>query len=172
MHRLFFALSPGAAMRARIHAAANALPMGDGRRTAAEKLHLTLAFLGDASPAPAIEAGARAAASSVAFDFALDEIDSFPGGTWILRAPAEPFAPLVSALLRELHANGLRAHDEARAFIPHVTVRRRASTRLARTPIEAVAWPARQLRLYDSDLSSGAYQLLGEWPLGMAKPAG
>jgi 2'-5' RNA ligase len=165
MPRLFFALSPTEQVRARILALAATLPSPDGRATRDAKIHLTLAFLGDADAVAALHAGERAAASTSAFDFALDATDSFPGATWILRAPPTPFAPLLAALTRELHATGLRAPDERRAFVPHVTLRRRAQARLPRAAIEPIAWRAGTMCLYDSDLHSGDYRRLGEWPL-------
>ena len=165
MPRLFFALTPDPQVRARIAEQARRLCGSDAGGASAAKFHVTLAFLGKVAPAPSLRAGARAAASVAGFDFALDETDSFHGGTWILRAPAAPFAALVAALSRELHAEGLSAHDESRAFVPHVTLRRRAPARLPRAPIPPIPWQPRTLCLYDSDLASGQYTRLGEWPL-------
>jgi 2'-5' RNA ligase len=155
-HRLFYALTPGAEARARIAQHGAARP---------EQLHLTLAFLGDAQPSRALLAGERAAAQAAPFAFALDETDSFHGGTWILRAPAAAFTPLLDALHRHLHACGLRAQDEARPFVAHVTLRRRAPIALPRAAIAPIRWQADALRLYDSDLGSGRHALLGDWPL-------
>ena len=163
-HRLFLALTPPAPVLAQITRQAEALP-ADGKATPPEKLHLTLAFLGDADPAAAAQAGAGAAARIAPFDFALDEADSFAGGVWFLRAPAAPFAALLAALFDALHAAGLHAHDASRAFVPHLTLRRRAAARLPRRAIAPIGWPARELRLYDSDLATGRYALRGRWPL-------
>ena len=167
-HRLFFALTPTDATRARIEACAATLPAAAGRSTRADKLHLTLVFLGDVDPGLAQGAGENAAAKVQGFDFALEESDSFHGGTWILRAPAAKFAPLLDALRSELRAAGLHAPDEHRDFVPHVTLRRRATARLPRAPIAPIPWPARRLCLYDSDLGTGRYTRLGAWPLQAA----
>lgn len=165
MHRLFFALSPDADLVARIVALGEGLPEAGGRRTRPDKLHLTLVFLGDADPELARRAGARVAARVAAFDFALEQSDSFHGGTWILRASSAPFDALQAALAFELQAHGVPVHDESRAFIPHVTLRRRAANRLPRQPIVPIEWKARALCLYDSHLDSGEYERLGQWPL-------
>ena len=167
-HRLFFALTPTDATRARVEALAATLPSTGGRDTRTDKMHLTLAFLGDADPATALRAGAKAAPQAQHFEFALDETDSFHGGTWILRAPATPFAALLAALRRELHAVGLHEPDEQRAFLPHLTLRRRAGARLPRAAVAPIPWLARSLCLYDSDLAAGRYTRLGEWPLAGA----
>ena len=164
-HRLFFALTPSPDLRARIEALAAGLPPARGRAIRPDKMHLTLAFLGDAEPARACIAGERTANATRAFDFVLDETDSFHGGTWVLRAPPSDFAPLLGALRRELQANGLRASDENRPFVPHLTLRRRADAPLPRAAIVPIQWNAHGLCLYDSDLATGVYTRLGEWPL-------
>jgi 2'-5' RNA ligase len=164
-HRLFFALTPDEGVRRQILEVAAALPDAGGRATRPEKIHLTLAFLGDADPGGARAAGARAAADTAAFDFELDEVDGFHGGIRILRARAEAFAPLVFALLRELRRAGVPSRGQAREFIPHVTLWRRDNLRLARAPITPIPWPARELCLYDSHLDTGEHERIGSWPL-------
>jgi 2'-5' RNA ligase len=164
-HRLFFALTPDEGVRRQILEVAAALPDAGGRRTRADKFHLTLAFLGDADPEAARTAGMRAAADTAAFDFQLDEVDGFHGGIRILRAPSEAFAPLVSALARKLRKAGVSSRDESRQFVPHVTLQRRDTLRLARAPITPIHWLARELCLYDSHLDTGEHERLASWPL-------
>ena len=164
-HRLFFALTPDETTRQRIVEVARGLPGAGGRPTRPDQLHITLAFLGDADPGAARSAGERAAADTAAFDFELDEVDAFPGGIRILRAPADAFAPLVSALARELRQAGLRSREPAREFTPHATLRRRDQMPPARAPITPIHWPARELCLYDSHLDTGEHERLAAWPL-------
>jgi 2'-5' RNA ligase len=170
-HRLFFGLQPPAPVLASLRAAAAQLQADGGpggRSLPPEKLHLTLAFLGDfddeGALRRALEAGAQVEASG--FDFTLDQATSWGARQplWVFTGVAAPFADLHASLLRCLHAQGLHADDEARAFVPHVTWLRNARQRLARTAIAPIAWPARDFVLYDS--REGQYDVLARWPLG------
>ena len=175
-HRLFFALAPTPAVLAEIEAAAEALgvPAAGGRRTRAEKLHLTLAFLGDFDAAAgtraisqALLAGARAAANVLSFDFVLDQAFSFAGARplWLLGGEAAPFKPLHVELMFALAAQQLVPRDAGRPFQPHVTLLRDARAPLPRTSIEPIHWRARELALFDSQLATGRYDIVERWPL-------
>jgi 2'-5' RNA ligase len=170
-HRLFFGLQPPAPVLAQLLAAAarvQAQSAPGGRPVPREKLHLTLAFLGDFDDEDAVrracDAGAQVEASG--FDFILDQATSF--GTrqplWVFAGDAAPFAKLHAGLLRCLNAQDLHAHDEPRVFLPHVTWLRHARGRLPRMQIAPIAWPAREFVLYDS--RQGQYHVLARWPLG------
>jgi 2'-5' RNA ligase len=169
-HRLFFALQPPATVLASLLAAVAQVQAErgpGGRPVPPDKLHLTLAFLGDCdddASRRALEAGAMVEAP--AFIFTLDQATSFAARQppWVFTAAAGPFAGLRSSLLRNLHAQGLHADDEGRDFVPHVTWRRNARQRLAPTAIAPVPWPARDFVLYDS--REGLYDVLARWPLG------
>ena len=173
-HRLFFALAPTPELVAHIEAAALALGAtgAGGRRTRADKLHVTLAFLGDFHAdsdalARALAVGAEVAACVGGFDFALDHAFSFPGARplWLLGGEAAPFATLHAQLLAALAGAGFQLRDAKRAFVPHVTLLRDARKALPHTPITPIDWRARELALYDSDLATGAYRILARWPL-------
>jgi 2'-5' RNA ligase len=136
-HRLFFALAPTPAVLAEIESAAETLgvPAAGGRRTRPEKLHLTMAFLGDFDAAAgtsaisqALVAGAHTAGNVLAFDFVLDQAFSFSGARplWLLGGEAAPFKPLHVELMFALAARQLVPRDAGRPFLPHVTLLRDA----------------------------------------------
>ena len=174
-HRLFFGLQPPPPVLARLQQAAARLQadrVPGGRPVPAEKLHLTLAFLGDVEGEDvlrrAFDAGACVAAPG--FDFRLDHALSFGGRQppWVFAGASAPFAALQDSLQRCLHVQGLHARDEARAFVPHVTWLRNARARLPRTDISPIAWSAGELALYDS--RDGNYAVLERWPLREPEP--
>ena len=175
-HRLFFALAPTPAVLAQIESAAETLgvPAAGGRRTRPEKLHLTVAFLGDFDAAAgtsaisqALVAGAHTAGNVLAFDFVLDQAFSFSGARplWLLGGEAAPFKPLHVELMFALAARQLVPRDAGRPFLPHVTLLRDARAPLPRTSIDPIHWRASELALFDSQLATGRYDIVERWPL-------
>jgi 2'-5' RNA ligase len=173
--RLFFALVPEAAVRARIAAAVAALldrHRPRGRRVAPQRYHLTLQFLGDfpGFPEPLADA-ARAAAARLrapAFDLRLDIAGCFA------RHPALPWwlgcrhAPALQGLWNALGEALAEAGVPVRSgrLAPHVTVLRNASRALLAEPLTPVHWPVRDFALLLSRPGSGQpYAELGRWPL-------
>lgn len=142
--RLFLGLWPPAAVCAALqaHAACWHWPP-TARRSAPEKLHITLHFLGNVAPGqlPALQQ----ALSGVTWEgcrLRLDQPQVWPGGIAVLEANAVP-APLerLHARLGEvLQAVGMEV--EQRRYRPHVTFARKAQG--ARPPAQAapVEWPA------------------------------
>ena len=124
--RLFLALWPPAATRADIVRQADAWQWpAAARRTAPERLHLTLHFLGNvpAERVPALQRG-------LSFDWPgceleLDRAEVWPGGIAVLEASQVP-APLA-----DLHARlgealqRLEVPVETRRYRPHVTLARK-----------------------------------------------
>ncbi len=168
--RLFFALWPDPALRARLAAHAALWRFAPpARPSAAAHLHLTLLFM-DQVPRtrlPALRAaGARVAASTPRFALRLDSARVWHGGGIAHLAPGEPPAALraLHAALRD--AAGAAGVDcDRRAFSAHVTLARRAQ---GCTPPDAFApldWSATRLSLMESRLGSGRYLLRGSWPL-------
>lgn len=167
--RMFLALWPNDAVRARLAATCRALELNGGRLIAAQNLHVTLVFLG------AVDAARRAcvetALSSVrgnAFEFALTRVEWRRRGGMVWLA-----APEVPAALRELAASlnaalipcGHRA--EPRPFRLHVTAARdvrRAGRRQALAPI---VWRAHDFCLVSSRLTpeGSEYSIDRRWPL-------
>ncbi len=124
--RLFIALWPPPALAAALHARGAQL-IGDApaRREAAERLHLTLHFLGAVprSRLPALQA--VLGQPFEAFEMAFGGCTRWPSGV-VVAEPVDPppgLRALHAAQAQALAALGLRT--ESRAFRPHVTLARR-----------------------------------------------
>lgn len=174
--RLFFALWPDDAIRARMQAAAQALKLAHeprGRWTSPARYHLTLQFLGDFEqlpPALAEDACAAAAAvGSSRFDLPLDIAGSFRNRSipWWLGCSTMPagLQQLWDRLGVQLARAGVRVASSPR-LVPHVTVLRDAAGPLPDTAIDPVEWPVDSFALIHSRLGAhGGYRVLGQWPL-------
>lgn len=174
--RLFFALWPDEATRARMQAAAQALKLAYGPRgrwTSPQRYHLTLQFLGDFEQLPpALACDARAAAAAVespAFELLLDRAGSFRNRSipWWLGCSDMPdgLQRLWDDLGVQLARAGVRVAPAPR-LVPHVTVLRDAGQALPATPVEPVRWSVESFALIHSRLGPHpGYELLGQWPL-------
>lgn len=169
-HRLFFALWPDAAVRARIDAAATHAfadaSAARARQVRAERLHLTLHFLG-AVPAPALDTALAAggAVEAARFELVLDRAGGFARArvAWLGTSDVPDALIALHARLGEaLVARGLPV--ESRAFTPHVTVRRSVRGAVAEATIEPIAWPVEAFVLIDSRADRG-YVEVGRWRL-------
>lgn len=161
--RLFFAAWPPPDTARAL--AAWARPLG-GRPIPADKIHLTLAFLGDADPARAL-----AAASSVrghAHHMPIDTAKYWKHNQIVWVGPRDTPAAL-QALVYSLHAALQRAGFtlEPRPFAAHVTLVRKAPKPTAIEPLPAVAWPVRDFTLVRSRVSSkgSTYEIVERFPL-------
>jgi len=175
MHRLFFALWPDDAVRARIaESAASVLSehAPGGRALKLERYHMTLQFLGDFLPLPAalIEDAQAAAAAlrSPAFELVLDEVGSFRGANvWWFgpRHVPDALRALYDALGQSLEAHRVPVKPSA-SFVPHLTVQRDVRRHVAHAPLPPLAWPVREFVLVDSQPGRGTpYELIGRWSL-------
>ena len=169
MPRLFFALWPDEAARDRL--AAQALTLAaelEGKPVPPQKIHLTLAFLGEVAGREQKARGAATAIRSPVFEVRFDRIGTFRRAqvAWAGAAtPAERLLELQSALERSLRAAGFDLED--RPFRPHMTLVRRISRTRAMGRIEPIAWTARQFSLVRSDTSTGRYERVEDWNLGI-----
>lgn len=159
--RLFFALWPDAATATDIDARAASLAIR-GRRIARRRLHMTLAYHGPSDAAQARALVRRAEAIRVpAFDLMLDRCGGFEraGVAWL--GPASPPSAL-HELASLLAPEGL----DSAAFVPHVTIARRAEPP-SRTSIAPLPWAVTGFHLVESAAGarSGAYRSRGYWPL-------
>lgn len=168
--RVFFALWPDAAALDALDAAAQTgVAACGGRRMRRDSLHLTLVFVGAASPEQLLvmqEAAARVCAAP--FEMTLDRI-----GWWahnrILWAGCDALPSgqrrLLQALAEQLDLTGCR--PEERSHVPHVTLARHV--RCERVPaLDApIRWQVGEFTLVESLLQpSGArYRILSRWPL-------
>jgi RNA 2',3'-cyclic 3'-phosphodiesterase len=176
VRRLFFALLPDAATRARLAQAAQALkashPGLRARWVSPARYHATLHFLGDhALLRQDVVDAAMAAATELRmapFEWVLHEAASFRGRQppCILRSSSvpEPLQQLWRDLRRALVLAGQGRHL-ARSFTPHVTVAYSHAVLLDVTPIEPVAWRVERVALVHSVVGQQDYQVLAEWAL-------
>lgn len=166
--RLFFALWPGERVRASLARAAGTLAaFTEGKPVPGDKIHLTLAFLGeiDSGRLAAVRDAASEARAS-RFELVLDEVGSFraAGVAWAAprRLPA-PLAELQSSLDAALRARGF-ALDE-RPFSAHATLARRIKRIVPRAPMPAIRWRPRDFALVRSQTGTGRYAVMETWPL-------
>ena len=168
--RLFFALWPlpdlqrEAAALARRHVRAR-------RPVAAERLHVTLVFLGWLEAAQ--EQRARTAAGCVAgepFELRLDRLGHWAGRgiSWLAPSQIPPqLVELHRRLALALEQDGFA--PERRRFHPHMTLGRQARPHRY-LDLEPLVWPVRSFHLLWSrnDEGGARYQAVGRWPLGEA----
>jgi 2'-5' RNA ligase len=167
--RLFFALWPDAAAASKLAEASKALALLAGAKPVPqEKIHLTLAFLGDLDEGR-LDA-ARQAANGLeheAFELVLDEWGSFRGArvAWAgcARAPGA-LVRLQADIADRLRRAGFALED--RPFTAHVTLARKVTRAIGRRKAEPIAWRAREVALVRSQLGKGSYETLETWALG------
>lgn len=149
--RLFFALWPPRETALALHAWANGL---EGRVTAADKIHLTLAFLGGVEPQKAIAAARQVAGEP--FDLPIDSARYVRDNHMVWVGPREMPEGL-RVLAKRLHLALYRAEFilERRPFAAHVTLLRKARRPAAIAPLPTVAWPVQEFALVNS--AGGAY---------------
>lgn len=168
--RLFFALWPDEAARARLAESVSAVVAGiAGRPVPVENWHVTVAFLGDvdAEQQRCVEAAADAVVCP-AFTLSLNQYGYWPRPQVVwLGAQVCPAA--LQALVRDLGLGlrgcGIQLDD--RPFAVHLTLLRKVHRRPVLTRAEPIAWSVEALALVESELStSGAtYRVVRSWPL-------
>ena len=149
--RLFFALWPP---RESAQALARWAAALQGKAIPAEKIHLTLAFLGGAEPARAITAARTVQAG--AFELPLDTAKYWRDSHIVWAGPREAPEGL-RVLVERLQLALYRAEFilERRAFAAHVTLLRKARKPAAIAPLPKLGWPVREFALVNS--AGGAY---------------
>jgi 2'-5' RNA ligase len=168
MARLFFALWPDDEAREALGRLSRDLAIvAEGKPVPIEKVHLTLAFLGEvADERHGDLAEAAQGAGAAAFVLPLDRVGSFrrakvawAGASFV---PPELLA-LQSRLAAGLTARGF-ALDE-RPFVPHITLARKIARSVPRASIAPIAMAASAIALVRSDLGTGRYATLESWRL-------
>lgn len=167
--RLFFALWPDAHAGALLAGLAREMAdLSQGKAVPADKIHLTLAFLGEVPDGRVREAAAAAAGvRSGAFDLALDTLGWFRGARvgWIgASQPVPELLALQSSLDTGLKERSFAGED--RAYAPHVTLARKVHRPVQRRRVEPVRWRALELTLVLSETATGRYCTIGRWKLG------
>jgi RNA 2',3'-cyclic 3'-phosphodiesterase len=165
--RLFFALwPPPEAARALGEWAGGLERATAGKPTAVEKIHLTLAFLGEAEPAKALAAGRRVGGR--AFDFPVD-LARYWRENHIVWAGPKTMPTELAVLVRELHA-ALAEHGfvlEPRPFRAPVTLLRKARAPRALAALPRIEWRVTEFLLVRSALSpkGSAYEPIERFAL-------
>lgn len=170
LQRLFFAVWPDPPALERLVALATAAATRcGGRRMRRDSLHLTLAFLGAATPAQRdVLESAAGRVRGAPFELRLDRLGWWPHNR-ILWAGAHAMPSrqrrLSESLRHELAAAGVAL--DHRPWVPHVTLVRHARGDSLPEFGAPVAWTVREFALVSSRLqTSGArYAVLHRWPL-------
>lgn len=151
--RIFFALwPPPETARALAGWASETRAKTGGKATAEEKIHLTLAFLGDADPAKAVAAARRVGGEK--HRLPIEQARYWRENNIVWAGPRE-----TPSALQALHASlSLELYREEfilerRPFAAHVTLLRKARA-AALPPLPAVKWPVTEFILVRSSLSS------------------
>jgi 2'-5' RNA ligase len=168
MARLFFAVWPDAAAAAALAVLARQLAgVCGGRPVPAEKLHITLAFLGEVDADRTADLLGCAAARARPFRVELDRVGAFrrAGVAWAGPSmPAPELVALQEALAACLGAKGFAL--EEREFNPHLTLVRRIERKTPVASISPIAWNADAFTLVRSETGIGRYTVVERWPLG------
>lgn len=162
--RLFFAAWPPPAAAAALSGWARGL---EGRAIPAEKIHLTLAFLGDVQPDKAIAAARKVRGRRHRLPI---EIAKYWKHNQIVWAGPREIPPDLKALVEALQLELYRAEFilERRPFAAHVTLLRKAPKPRASLPAPpAVDWPVDEFVLVSSRTSpnGSAYEILERFAL-------
>jgi RNA 2',3'-cyclic 3'-phosphodiesterase len=172
MARLFFALWPDEDARRALGALAHDVArVAGGKPAPPEKIHLTLAFLGEipAERCPELIGAAREIRGAP-FTLKLDRVGSFRRARVAWAGTSEAPRALVdlqAALAARLASRGFGL--EEREFAPHLTLARRIERSLPPASIAPIAMRATALALVASETGTGRYTTLDTWPLADKK---
>ena len=168
--RLFYAIWPDVAVQqALAERAHECRRICGGRSIPAERLHVTVAFLGEVTDElfpPLLEVGGSLGASGC--DLVLDELAYWRQSRVVYAAPSRIPAAL-SALASTLNERLARAGlcVEERPFAPHVTLLRDAKRAPRGVAFAPLAWRAQALSLVETLRRDGkhAYRTRASWTL-------
>jgi 2'-5' RNA ligase len=169
MARLFFACWPAEdAARALARLGGELATRLDGRAVPAEKIHLTLAFLGELAPERVAAAiGVASALRGDPFTLVLDRLGAFRNArvAWAGASAVDPGLVALQVLLEErLRAAGFAF--EARPFKAHLTLARKVGRALREEAMPPVAWRVTDFALVRSESGTGRYTTMERWALG------
>jgi 2'-5' RNA ligase len=165
--RLFFALWPPAKTA---HALAQWTHQVSrdtgGAPTASDKIHLTLAFLGDGDPARAHNAAQRVQGRRQTLPLEHAQYWKHNKIVWVgPQATPQALAGLVAQLHGALKEHGFVLED--RPFAAHVTLLRKARPPKALPPLPPLEWPVNEFVLVRSRTSpkGSTYEAVEHFPL-------
>lgn len=165
--RLFFALWPPAGTAHALAQWSHEVARDTGGTAAAgEKIHLTLAFLGEADPARAFNVARRVQGARHALP--IDHAHYWKHNKIVWVGPQAMPAPL-AALVGQLHG-ALKDHGfvlEERPFAAHITLLRKARPPKALPPLPKLEWPVNEMLLVRSRTSpkGSTYEPIERFPL-------
>ena len=137
-----------------------------GRVMPAEKIHLTLAFLGGVDPAKAIAAAKRVEGNPHAIPI---ETAQYWRHNKIVWAGPNETPPMLKALVDTLHYQLFKAEYilERRPFAAHITLLRKAKTPKSLPPLPKLDWPIDEFLLMRSRTSpkGSTYEPVERFPL-------
>jgi RNA 2',3'-cyclic 3'-phosphodiesterase len=167
--RLFFALWPSPEVRDVLAALARDVNTEcGGRATRADKIHLTLFFVGDVelNRLPDLQPAAEAVRGEP-FEFVVDRLGYFRRAriAWAGAACPPALASLVAQLTENLASRSFAGED--RPYVPHITLVREAPRKPARSSIDPVIWRVRDFVLVQSGRGpdGSSYEILERWKL-------
>lgn len=168
--RLFFALWPDAALRERLHAAANALELTPGaRRVPRANLHLTLHFVGNVyfDEMACMRRQARRL-ECAAFELEIDHQGMFdkPAVGWLgCSAVPDALGELQHRLGTRLQGCGFK--PEARPYHPHITIARGLRSIDTNAAIDPIPWALSEFALVEvQSVENGVqYRVVETYPL-------
>jgi RNA 2',3'-cyclic 3'-phosphodiesterase len=185
--RLFVALLPPPEALDELEAAVAPLRPGwpDLRWAAAERWHVTLAFLGEVAEAALANLGerlGRAARRHGATAMHIGHGGAFPAPrrasvlvAHVLADQQTELAALAASVAAGARRAGAPPPDEGRRYRPHVTLARSRRPADVRPLVEALsefsglAWQPGQIELVRSETGpQPKYQTIGTWPIGRA----
>jgi 2'-5' RNA ligase len=164
---VFFAFWPDAATTVSLaRATRRAVRLSGGRPTPKERLHITVAFLGELTEVEFERACGAVPVQTGAFDLTLDLLGFWPESRVLWLAPRvvpAPLRDLERRLWAALEARGFER--EPRIYRPHMTLARRA--RAVDEAVAAVLWRVEDVALVESLPAGGSvhYEVLRRWPL-------
>ena len=167
MARLFFAVWPAPAAARELARVGEALAgLVGGKPVPAEKIHMTLAFLGSLDEE---EMGAAVLAARTVkgreIRMTIDGVGSFRRSRvgWAASSQPDPaLAELQATLAEALRARGFTLED--RAFTPHVTLARKIDKPVPRAPVAPIEWRSKAFTLAEST-GDGRYEVRESWGL-------
>ncbi len=137
-----------------------------GRATKAEKIHLTLFFVGEVERSRiAGLLAAAAAVRSASFELVIDRLGYFRRAriAWAGAACPPALASVVAQLTKSLAAEGIEGED--RPVCPAHHARARGGPQARRRPLDPVIWNAHDFVLVESTRAAraSAYEILERW---------
>ena len=169
--RLFFALSPEPALQTTLAVTASTIARSralGGRDVPADRIHLTLLFLGDVDAAAEqrlITAVGRITARP--YDLILDQAGCFFRSKvfWIGASKAPRKLEELAKALRGAAA-GIGLAPDAKELVPHLTCVRDIRHVIRPVPITPLVWAVRGFALVHSTLGpQPQYHVVSHWPL-------